>query len=210
MRTNHVIKPERIHVLAYRFADQVNVYLKNEGIEKVKLQYGMELLFRNLSKLIVILSISALLGIFFETFITLMSFNILRAQAFGLHGKSSKGCLISSFIVFVLGVYSIRNVHISNVIVIGCFAIFTILLAIYAPADTEKRPLVGKRTRKELKRKSIVAALFLMCVALLIPSESIKTLIVIGAMIEVITILPVTYYLLKMRRKNYENYEREY
>lgn len=210
MSSNKLSSSELTHVLAYKFSEKLNVHLKNQGIEKIKLQYGMEILFRNMSKLILVMSLSVVLGIFWKTLIVLISYNVLRSQAYGIHARTSTGCLTSSIIAFVLSVFITKNIEISNIVVIGCFILFTCLLSIYAPADTEKRPLVGKSIRKELKRKSIIASLFLMGVALLTSINHIKTLIVLGAMIEVITVLPITYYILKRRRNNHENYERNY
>lgn len=196
-----------MHELAYKLADKINIYIHKEGIEKVKLQYGMEMILLNASKLIVIIIIAALLGIIPQMLITLLSFNIIRNKAFGLHARSSVGCMIGSILLFIVCVYFANMIEISNVLIVSSFSVFAILMALYAPSDTEKRPLIGVKMRERLRKKSVITVFVVMTIALLIPYGNIKTLILLGALIEMIMVLPLTYKILQRRRNNYEEYE---
>lgn len=196
-----------IHKTAYSLADKMNVYLKKDGIEKVKLQYGVEILIINITKIIFVLAFSALFGVIIQTIVTLISFNVIRNKAFGLHASSSLNCLIGSTIIFVPMVYFINTIAINNIIVICSFIFIIGMLAMYSPSDTEKTPIIGKKVRQKLRLLSILHALFIMAIALIIPMGNIKSLIVFGALVEVVTLLPLTYKILKRSRNNYEKYE---
>jgi len=203
-----IFNSDYTHKHAINLANKMNVYLNKEGVEKIKLQYGVEVLLLNISKLILLLTISLIAGILPQTLITLGSFNIIRYRGAGLHASNSLSCFISSAILFIPGVYMVNKIHISNEVVIGIFFIITILVVIYAPSDTEKKPIIGKKTRKKFKIQAILLTILLMVLTILIPLENIKSLIVFGALIEVVTILPLTYKILSKRRNNYERFEK--
>ena len=78
--------------------NNLNKYDKTQ-LEEIK--YGIESIYLALSKIIVILIISSLLGLFKEAILFLLMFNILRAFAFGLHASKSIWCWISSSISFI-------------------------------------------------------------------------------------------------------------
>lgn len=197
------------HRLAHKIADYISHYTKDEGIDKIKLQYGIEIVILSAAKLIVVFAIALILGIFVETLVVIISFNITRSSAYGVHATTSMGCLLSSLLIILPSTMLVKNIQMTNWQVLMGFIIMTVLLGIYAPADTEKRPIIGRQIRKQLKKRTIVISLILGMVTLLIPFGSIKSLMVLGATIEVITVLPITYRLLKQRRDNYEEHERE-
>lgn len=199
-----------IHGYSEILADRMCIYLDKKGIEKVKLQYGLEILLLNIPKLILVLGISLILGVLLQTLLTLASFNILRLKAFGAHAKNASSCFVSSVIVFIPIVYVANKIYINNTFVLVFFSILSILVYMYAPADTEKRPIIGEKVRKRLKQHAVITILFLMLIAFIIPNDNLKTLIALGALIEVVTILPVTYKILKKRRNNYEHYEKDF
>ena len=60
--------------------------------------YGLEGLYLTFTKMIIICLVSVLLGVFKEVFILLITYNIIRSQAFGIHASKSIYCLISSLI----------------------------------------------------------------------------------------------------------------
>jgi len=198
---------EYIHEYSEILANKMCLYLDKKGIEKIKMQYYLEILLLNITKLTVVFGISLILGILPQTLLTLVSFNILRCKAFGVHAKSAFSCFASSVSIFVILVYFANKILINNTIVLILFIIFSVLVYKYAPADTEKRPITGKKARKRLKKQAVFSILLLMVIALIIPFNSFKILITFGSLIEVVTILPITYIILKRRRDNYENYE---
>ena len=65
-----------------------------------EIRYGLEATYLSITKLVVILGISLLLGIFKESVILLVLFNFLRLTGFGLHATKSWICWVSSSITF--------------------------------------------------------------------------------------------------------------
>ena len=82
----------------------MNYIKKNTVYDEIKLkeiEYGLVSIYLTFSKLIVVLIISIILGIFKEVIIFTICFNILRTTGFGLHATKSWICLLSSTILFV-------------------------------------------------------------------------------------------------------------
>ena len=69
--------------------------------DKDKIKYGLEGLYLTITKLIFIIIISIILGIFKEVILLLLTFNGIRLTAFGVHAKRSIDCLISSSLFFI-------------------------------------------------------------------------------------------------------------
>ena len=67
-----------------------------------KLRYGLEGIYLTVQKLIVIIILSLILGIFKEVLITLILFNIIRFTGFGFHAEKSIQCLFISLFQFVI------------------------------------------------------------------------------------------------------------
>ena len=128
-----------------------------EKIEEIS--YGLEALYITFTKTLVIFSIAFLLGIIKDVLFILLSYNIVRTTAFGMHAKKSWHCYIISGVLFIgtalLCKYVNINIYIKYVISIISF----ITLVIYAPADTYKRPLVNKFKRKRYKIITIIIGL---------------------------------------------------
>ncbi|WP_171839930.1 accessory gene regulator B family protein, partial [Listeria monocytogenes] len=76
-----------------------------------------------------------------------------------------------------------------------------------APANTESLPLICEEHRKALKIEAMIATLILTGIALLITFAEMKSFIMVGSLIQVISIYPLTYKLLQWLYRNYEKYE---
>ena len=63
-----------------------------------EIRYGLEGIYLSLTKTLVILLFTLILGIFKEAVTVLLFFNFIRFFAFGLHAKESWQCWISSSI----------------------------------------------------------------------------------------------------------------
>ena len=103
--------------------------------KKDELCYGLEGFYLTITKAIFIFSLAYLLGIFKETLIMLIFFNILRTTGFGLHAKKSWMCWVSSTILFIFLPFISRYIVFPLYLkyILGCISI--ILIALYAPAD---------------------------------------------------------------------------
>ncbi|MEG1900489.1 MAG: accessory gene regulator B family protein [Bacilli bacterium] len=168
-----------------------------------RLKYGLEGLYLTITKMIIILMVALLLGIFKELIILLILFNIIRFPAFGFHANKSITCLIFS-IILVIGLpvlFMNINIHIIAKIIICIISLISFIL--YAPADTVKRPLTNKKKRIIRKTASIIVAIIYIILVFTIKSKYITDLILSALIIETILINPLTYKAFNMPYRNY-------
>ena len=176
-----------------------------EQLEEIK--YGLESIYLTISKVVVILFISFLLGLFKEAILFLLIFNILRAFAFGLHASKSIYCWISSSISFLLIPYVSKTINFPFIFyIISCIICF-ILICLFAPADTIKRPLINKRKRHIYKLLSIFVSLIYAVLIFTTTNILLKNLLTFALILETILILPITYKIFKLPYNNYKNYK---
>lgn len=172
-----------------------------------KIQYGLEGLYILITKTIIIFSIAFIVGIIKELLLLVVFFNSLRLTGFGLHAKSSGGCLGSSTIVFIglafLSKFLVVSFPIRLVIALLCTANFIL----YAPADTEKRPLVNKRKRRIYKAITATISIIYTALIIFIKTNFISNIILFAMIIEGVLINPLSYKLLGLKYDNYKNYK---
>lgn len=178
-------------------------------IDEIKLdeiRYGLEAIYMTVTKTVVIFSLAILLNIFKEMFLLLLFFNILRTTGFGLHATKSWICLLSSSLTFILLPFLSKIITIPLFIksVLGVIAI--ILIFIYAPADTIKRPIINKNRRAIYKSLTTISCILLTLASIIIQDNTISNLIIFGVYTEVILILPITYKIFGLSYNNYLNY----
>lgn len=175
--------------------------------QKDKIKYGLEGLYLTVSKLIIITIVAAILGILKEYAILLLTFNGIRLFGFGVHAKKSSHCLISSLLFFITFPIICRYVFIPIIYKKILFFPLIILIGIFAPADTEKRPLKRKNRRLIYKLLSIIIASLYMVLALIIKDNTISNCLMFAVVIQIIIILPITYKIFGVSYKNYKKYE---
>ena len=107
-----------------------------------EIMYGLEGIYLTITKTIIIFIIAFILGIQKELLFLLLAFNFIRLFAFGMHANNSITCLIFSSSLFLGGSAAIKYININNYILYFLFLISFILICIFAPSDTVKRPLI--------------------------------------------------------------------
>ena len=133
--------------------------------EKEKILYGMEGLYITVTKLFVILLLAFFLGIIKEFLFVLLFFNIVRFFGFGFHANNSITCFIASSL-FIVGIPYLLITFPPNLIVkISLSVVAFLSFLIYAPADTEKRPLTNQKKRRI--RKIVASSLALIYIILI-------------------------------------------
>lgn len=190
----------------------INIISKYYNYDKTKLleiRYGLESIYLSIVKVIVIFIISYFIHTTKELCLLFLLYGTLRLTAFGLHAKKSWQCWITSLITFNLVPYLIKICVISEKIINYILPILFILICIYAPADTEKRPLINKKKRKMYKILSILIALIYSIIIFLSNSLYIKNLLFFCIFTEVILILPISYKLFGVNYNNYKTYKRK-
>lgn len=177
---------------------------KEDKIDEI--MYGIEGIYLTITKTIIIFSIALILGIFKELLILLIAFNFIRLFAFGMHASNSIVCLIFSSLTFLIGAYLCKYANIPNNMLYLIYLILLIIIAIYSPADTVKRPLIKRKKRIKFKILSILITIIYFIITMFIKNNLIINSLVFGLIIECILILPITYKAFKMPYKNYKNY----
>jgi len=196
-----------INKTTYYLAYKLNTYTNKDGLELQKMKLGIEIFLINVSKLIIIYLLSALLDIVQSTLFVHSAFILVKRYSFGLHALNSTVCTLVSVCMFVFIPFILSGVGIGNHIVLPIHFAILFFLYLYAPADTKARPIVGLKNRRLLKKKAFGCGVAVMLATLLIPSEPIKLLLTLGAIYQCMSILPITYKILKRSEKNYEHYE---
>lgn len=112
--------------------------------------YGLEGLYLTFTKMVFIFGLAIFLGIFKEVVYLLISYNVIRSQSFGIHASKSIYCLVSSLVMFIGGSYVCLYLVLPLWVKVSVSILCCILLLIYAPADTHKRPIVNKKKERDL------------------------------------------------------------
>lgn len=181
-----------------------NKKYSDEEIEIIA--YGLEGIYLSITKAIIIFGISLVLGIFKEVIYLLVSYNIIRTQAFGIHASKSIYCLISSLIMFIGGAYLCKLLIIPLWFMIITAVICIFCLYLYAPADTKKRPIVNKVKRKRFKLISTSLGIIYLILIIYFKGLFISNYLFWGLVISVIMILPITYKIFNLPYANYKTY----
>ncbi len=193
-----------------KFLDSsIDLIKKNNNYSEEQLEiirYGLEGLYLTITKAIVIFGIALVLGIFKEVLLLLVTYNIVRSQAFGIHASKSSYCLISSTITFIGGALFCKYIVLPLWIMIVCSIICNICLFLYAPADTYKRPIVNARKRKRFKIISSFLGI-IYTILIIVFNSNISNYLLIGMFCSVIMILPITYKIFKLPYNNYKTYD---
>jgi len=184
-------------------------YVNNGSYSKddlEKIRYGLECIYIFITKGIVIFTIAYFLGILKHALFFVATYGMLRSFACGLHATKSWICMVSSILIFIIIPYLCKILIINKFIRLTLMAISTILIYIYAPADTKKRPIINKNKRKRLKIISTCIAIIYIIISLYVKKNFILNSLMFGLILETFMILPMTYKTFKLPYNNYINY----
>lgn len=171
------------------------------------IEYGLEGLYLTFTKIMLIVCLSLVLGIFKKTLLLILFYNIIRFSVFGLHAKKSSHCLAISLSLFIGVVYICDYINFPLIIksIISIMCIFLIFK--YAPADTEKRPLINKKKRKKYKIMSILSSMIFSILIVIFNECRISNYLLFGMLEATIMILPISYKILDLPYDNYKRYK---
>lgn len=172
-----------------------------------EIRYGLEALYLTLTKIAVIYIIAVILNSYKELTLIFLLYGTLRLTGFGIHAKSSKECWISSLLIFVPIPYLLKFIFIPKYINIILSIIGTILLLIYSPADTEKRPLIHKKKRIIYKILTTTISTIYTILNIITKDNILSNIITFSILLEAIIVLPISYKLFGLKYNNYLNYK---
>ena len=173
-----------------------------------EIKYGLSTLYINITKTIVIFALDYFLGIIKELLLILLFYVFLRLTGFGLHAKKSWQCWIGSLFTFLLLPFLVKILTINIYIILIISILSIIFISIYAPADTEKRPLIRRNRRIIYKIICTITAILLTIYSFYIKDTLIQNSIFFSLILECIMISPLTYKIFKLKYANYKNYKK--
>lgn len=188
--------------LVNKSIDFIKIHSESDSLDIDKIKYGIEGLYLTISKIIIVFLISIIFNYFDIVLFTIIFFNVLRFFGFGLHAKKSIECLIISIFNFNILPIILMNININDFTYFIIYLVIIISYILFAPSDTEKRPLTNKRKRIIRKIGIIICSLLL--VAISFKYEYFKVPITCSLIIEFLMINPLSYYALNLKYNNYK------
>lgn len=173
------------------------------------INYGLESIYLTFTKIIIIFVLAIILNIWKEVLLLLAFYNLIRVSAFGMHAKKSIHCLIISLTLFIGGVYLCRYLVIPLILKVVLSIICIVLIAKYAPADTEKRPIINKKLRRKYKIISVIISGIFAIAIVLLSDKNISNYLLLGMIEATIMLLPITYRIFDLPYDNYKKYLNE-
>ena len=183
--------PERVSEKLTNIIAGTLTDLTEEKLEQIN--YGIAIFIANSYKYIFIFIVAWLLKVFGYMLVALFGFGFLRTFAAGLHGKKEWTCFVSTT-SFVFGtIYVSMHISINFPILTLVYVVSMLLVYLYAPSDTEERPIYSKSYRKKMKLLSCLAVMILYLISIRYYGTIISNILVISTVIAVILIIPVSY-----------------
>ena len=188
---------------------QLNVIKKYNNFDDDKLaviKYGLESIYILITKTIIILLISYLLGLLKQTVIFLVCYNLIRIPSFGLHATKSWICLVSSLLIFIIlpFICTVITIPIYLKIIIGLIGLAFIIKN--APADTYKRPIISKKRRMFFKICSSIVTITMILFSLFIEDQFLANSLLFSIILQCFMISPTVYKFFKLPYNNYKRY----
>lgn len=187
--------------------NNIRKYNNYSNTKILEIKYGLEVLYLTITKTIIISILCIFFGLIKELLLVYLFYGLLRLTGFGLHTKESYQCWIFSSIAFLLIPALIKYVVISKNILVILSLLLLICIIRYAPADTEKRPLIHKKKRAIYKIiTSFIAAIYIV-IMFLTTNTSIQSTLFYSLLLEVFVIHPLSYKMFNLPYNNYLNIE---
>lgn len=185
--------------------NNITKYYDYDNTKISEIKYGIESLYLTITKTIIIFIISFILNITKELMLLFVFYSLIRLTGFGVHAKKSWHCWVTSLITFVLIPLLIKYVTLNKEFIIISYTIFTLLLLEYAPADTEKRPLINKKRRIIYKVLTILLVISYLIYSLIQKDNiTIINTLYFSILLETLLVLPCTYKLFGVKYNNYK------
>ena len=179
-------------------------YHSYSELDKKKLRYGLEGIYLTITKMIILVILSCILGIFEEFICVTLLFNIIRYTGFGFHAEKSYQCLLFSIFNFIVIPYISLHINFSNTVIYGSCGICILHYLLFAPADTKKRPLPNKKKRVIRKIITVMIGIVYTMLIILFNSEYWTDILLSALIIQTIIISPLTYWVFKEPYNNYK------
>lgn len=176
-------------------------HIEETDIRKIEtVRYGIKVLMINAYKIPIIFITAYILGIFKYAVISYICFGSLRTFAGGIHAERGIACILSSMIAIYSPVFLSSYLNRSHNIIL--FIITFVIIALYAPSDTKKKPIKSYKLRSDLKTESIIVVITVFVSSIFLP-DHVSTIMITSMFIESLLVLPVTYKIFGKERSSY-------
>lgn len=163
--------------------------------------YGLELILGEIPKILLLFALGFLLGVGWYVLFAYIAIAPYRGMSGGFHLHTHIGCIITTNLFYLGNVLISKYLVLDTMekyILIGLAFIFGILMiSIYAPADTENVPIISKKERKKKKILSYIILTIMLIVAIFIPNKILSNILIIGSIIQTMTITRIAFKLTK-------------
>lgn len=174
-----------------------------------KVKYGLESLYLLISKLLIIIPLALILDIFKEFLIFILLYNFIKITSFGIHATKSIYCLISSIIIFIIVPVILMYINLNVYVKIIISIYNVIMIYLFSPADTYKRPIINFKRRNFFKLTSTLTSVLFIFFSFIIRDNYISNALIFSIFIQTILISPLTYRIFNLPYNNYLNYKKE-
>lgn len=161
------------------------------------INYGLQNIIGEIPKVIIMLIIAYILGIFKLALFTFLALYLYRGASGGFHLKTHLGCIIGTTIFYCAIPFVAQYIIIPQTIkyiVVGLIWIFgMIMIKLYAPADTENVPILSKKERRKKQIVSYITFSIGLILSLIIPNNVISNILILGNLIQTLTITKLSY-----------------
>lgn len=174
------------------------------------INYGLQIILGEVPKVILMLVIAYLLGVFQLSLITFLIVLPYRTFSGGFHLRTHIGCIVTTC-TFYCGVAVLAKNLVLDDITKDIFIIATtifgmIMIKLYAPADTEDVPVLSKKIRKQKQVLSYIFFVSGLLVAFFIKNNLISNIIIFSYIAQTFMITKFAYRITKSKY-GYEVYE---
>lgn len=182
---------------------------KNRNITKEEneiIKYGLETFYIVITKTLLIALIMACIGMLDAFLLFFITYGVIRTFSFGVHAGKSWICTIISILIYMIvpSLCKYIDVPIYGVYIIGLISI--LILGIFSPADTEKRPIISPKRRLFYRTITLLIAIIYFVIAIVINNSFISNLFLFALVVQSIMVAPTTYRLLDQQYNNYRFY----
>jgi len=165
------------------------------------INYGLQLVIGEIPKIFIIFAISYVLGVFKLTLFSFIFIMPYRAVSGGTHLHTHIGCIIATSVFYIGNALSSKYLILeanTKYIVVCAIWIFSMwMIKLYAPADTRSVPILRKKERRIKQTFSYVFMTLTLVLGLIIKNNVISNLLIIGTLLQTITITRFMYKLTK-------------
>lgn len=174
--------------------------------------YGIQLIVGEIPKLILMIIISTVLGILWQTLLAFFLILPYKIVSGGFHLKSHLGCFVGTLVCYcgnaILSSLVTLPMQQKIILIVINIILGIVMISKYAPADTTNLPILTKKERKQKKILSYIFLIINMIVACIVQNTTIANILIFGSLIQTFSITRLAYKLTK-NEYGYESYLKE-